>query len=86
MVNTGFIMSTATSDVREGEKFQKRIQILTNEDCNLLFERYQSRYVDKTENKISGMLYRTFSEMDLGQLTQISQAVEKRMKIDYIDI
>ena len=68
MVNTGFIMSASTCAYQDGEKFHRRIQTFTNENCNLSFQKIQDRYIDETEFKISGMLYRTFSEMDLGQL------------------
>ena len=74
MVNTGFIMSASTNEIWEGEQFLRRIQIFTNEYCNLLFEKRQDRYNDgSVEFKISGMLFRTFSEMDLWQLKKISQ-------------
>ena len=78
-VNTGFIMSASTNEIWEGDQFLRRIQIFTNEYCNLLFEKRQDRFDDgEVEFKISGMLFRTFSEIDLWQLAKTSNLTEKR--------
>lgn len=67
----------------------QRTQVFTNEYCNLLFWRKQDRYKDQKkkdyENKISGMLFRTFSEIDLWQLDTVMKAVDKNQKINQID-
>ena len=77
MVNTGFIMSASTSGLWEGAKFVRRIQTFTNEFANLVFQKRQDRYSDGTrEHTISGMLFRTFSEIDLWQLNQLWEALE----------
>ena len=71
-VNTGFIMSISHNASENGIDCRRRIQIFTNEYQNLLFEKQQRRYNDGTAKfKISGMLYRTFSEIDLQELRQI---------------
>ena len=36
-------------------------------------------------NKIIGMLYRTFSEIDLDQLLKVFSAIDSEIKIDKID-
>ena len=64
--NTGCIMSISTNALHEGEKVIERVQVFTNENANLLFEKRQKRFEDgKRINNISGMLYRSFSELDL---------------------
>mmetsp|Transcript_42077 Transcript_42077/g.55430 ORF Transcript_42077/g.55430 Transcript_42077/m.55430 type:complete len:159 (-) Transcript_42077:2279-2755(-) len=76
MVNTGFIMSSSKSEMWEDEMFLRRIQVFTNEYVNLLFEKKQDRYDDgSVEKMISGMLFRTFSEIDLFELKKISNAI-----------
>ena len=86
MVDTGFIMSASTSGLWEGEKFVRRIQTFTNEFANLVFQKRQDRYSDGTrEHTISGMLFRTFSEIDLWQLNQLWEALESRSKLIPID-
>jgi len=54
---------------------------------NLLFEKKQERFIENGKRKyyISGMLYRTFSEIDLYELTQISKSVDSHSKIAWID-
>ena len=72
MLNTGFIMSASHNDYKYDEKYIRRIQIFTNEYVNLLFEKVQNRYYNGTsEFTISGMLFRTFSEIDILQLNRI---------------
>lgn len=59
-------MSVSTTNYWEDEPVIRRIQMFTNENVNLHFEKKQDRYQDGTiEKSISGMLYRTFSEIDL---------------------
>ena len=54
---------------------------------NLLFEKKQDRYADGTrEHYISGMLFRTFAEVDLQQLYIIFKKIESRQRLDDIDI
>ena len=88
MVNTGFIMSTSCIEKEEEHEQIKRTQIFTNEYFNLLFEKQQIRQIDnkgKHKFKISGMLFRTFCEMDLFQLKDISDTLDKRNKLAKID-
>ena len=51
---------------------------------NLLFEKRQDRYdYGGVDFYISGMLFRTFSEIDLNELLQVCVSLKKRMpKID----
>lgn len=73
IVNTGFIMS-ASQDVTKHQsdnQVLRRTQIFTNEYVNLIFRKIQDRYSNKREFSISGMLYRTFAEIDLEQLNSI---------------
>ena len=87
MVNTGFIMSTSKNETWEEEEFLRRTQIIANENVNLFFERVQDRYDDGTvETKISGMIFRTYSAMDLFELKRISTAVLSNHKIPEIDM
>ena len=45
------------------------------------------RQKDKpTKYKISGILFRSFTEMDLKQLDNIAESIQNRTKIDKIDI
>ena len=84
--NTGFIMSISRNVVREEMQIPQRKQIFTNEYCSLLFEKKQLRFPDgRREFKISGMLYRTFSDMDLYELNQIVKNIEGRQRMSYID-
>lgn len=86
MVNTGHIMSLSTNDYWEELKFIRRIQNFTNEYVNMFFEKVQDRYEDgEQEDKISGMLFGTYSEIDLWQLENIVEAIESRSKIKKID-
>ena len=71
----------------EWESFIRRTQIISNEYVNLLFEKRQDRFEDgSTHFEISGMLFRTFSEVDLFELKRIQEAIEKRKKIPKIDM
>ena len=87
MVNTGFIMSTSKNEVWEEQVFLRRTQIIANENVNLFFKRVQDRYDNGTVvTKISGMIYRTYSSMDLQELKRISEAVKQNQKIPEIDM
>lgn len=93
--NTGFIMSISYNARRDDINYLKRVQIFTNEYCNLIFAKEQSRFHThggkdnfakyQIEFKISGMLYRTFSEIDLCELLKIQNAIDRRAKIGFID-
>ena len=75
-VNTGFIMSTSKTGIDKDENpYILRNQIFTNEHVNLIFQKTQKRQGVKQEIYISGMLFRTFSEIDLFGLKEISDAV-----------
>ena len=87
VVNTGFIMSSSKNEMWEDYPFLRRIQIFTNEYVNLMFEKRQDRYEDGTiEKNISGMLFRTFSEVDLFELKRISTALLERQKLPELDL
>ena len=89
MVNTGFIMSSSKTEVACDKVFLRRNQIFTNEYVNLLFEKRQDRSETGKEvikKEISGMLYRTFSEIDLFELQRISLALKNRKRIPKIDL
>lgn len=89
MVNTGFIMSSSKTEVAGDKVFLRRNQIFTNEYVNLLFEKRQDRSETGKEvikKEISGMLYRTFSEIDLFELQRISLALKNRKRIPKIDL
>ena len=94
--NTGFIMSLShKARNRDDVDYLKRVQIFTNEHCNMLFQKEQSRFKLQTEKekftkyhikyKISGMLYRTFSELDLFELLRIQKSAANHLTINYID-
>ena len=84
--NTGCIMSISTNALHEGEKVIERVQVFTNENANLLFEKRQKRFEDgKRINNISGMLYRSFSELDLQEMNEIHKLIAHRKPIRYID-
>ena len=86
MINTGFIMSTSKNDEEDDVPFLQRKQIFTNEYVNLLFEKTQRRFADgEREYQISGMLFRTFSEIDLWEMMQICKSLDTRSKILPID-
>ena len=65
----------------------RRTQIITNEYFNLVFKKQQDRYTDgKRKTRILGMLFRTFSEIDLEQLNLIVVQLKNRQKISTIDL
>ena len=68
-VSTGFIMATSknlfSEEIDKKKNCLRRTQVFTNEYINLMFERVQDRYEKKVDLKISGMLFRTFSDIDL---------------------
>ena len=79
-------MSTSKNEQWEEETFLRRIQVFTNEYVNLVFEKRQDRYKNgEIEKMISGMLFRTFSEIDLFELKRVSQAIVDRTKMPEID-
>lgn len=85
-VNTGFIMSMSHKAVNDETNFTKRVQLFTNESCNLLFEKKQNRYKDNTKDQsIKSILYRTFSELDLYELKQIRDAIKENQPFSTID-
>ena len=86
-VNTGFIMSISHNLPAGEERALKRVQIITNEYCNLLFEKQQTRFEGsaKRKLKISGMLYRTFAELDLRELNGVMEALDARNKVSGFD-
>ena len=47
-MNTGFIMSISTDKNIEDQDILRRIQIVTNENVNLLFEKRQDRFKTKS--------------------------------------
>ena len=71
---------SASKDVYfEQEKSLRRIQVFTNEFSNLMFWRTQNRYLNsKREIQISGMLFRTYSEIDLLQLDYTMKQIDSR--------
>ena len=88
MVSNGFIMSTSKDEVEDEEVFLRRTQIITNEFGDLLFRKVQDRYPSKEQyiNIISGMLFRTFSAVDMFELKGIYDALKRRQKIPEIDM
>lgn len=85
-INTGFIMSTSkTKEDDDENKYLFRNQLFTNEHVNLLFQKKQSRMYNRRSLYISGMLYRTFSEIDLFALKEISNSVNARQKFPKTD-
>ena len=85
-VNTGFIMSMSHKAVNDETNFIRRVQLFTNEQCNLLFEKKQNRYKDNTKDQqIKSILYRTFSELDLYELKQVRDAIQERQPFSKID-
>ena len=89
MVNTGFIMSSSKKNGEEdNDKENQRTQLFSNEQVNLLLEKKQIRNKKggQAQFEISGMLYRTFSEMDLWQLDGIAKALDKKTKLTEIDL
>ena len=79
-------MSTSKNDEWEEETFLQRKQLFTNEHVNLLFEKRQDRYKSgERENFISGMLFRTFAEVDLFAMKEIFNAINGRQKIPITD-
>ena len=86
MVNTGFIMSTSKNQTKDEEVSVCRTQIITNEYVDLLFERKQYRKDGTINYDISGMLFRTFSEIDLFELKKVSEAILQRKRMPSIDM
>ena len=88
MVSNGFIMSTSKDEVEDEEVFLRRTQIITNEFGDLLFRKVQDRYPGKEQyiNIISGMLFRTFSAVDMFELKGIFDALKRRQHIPEIDM
>ena len=86
MVNTGFIMSTSKNQTKDEEVSVCRTQIITNEYVDLLFERKQYRKDGNINYDISGMLFRTFSEIDLFELKKVSEAILQRKRMPSIDM
>ena len=79
-------MSSSREDTWENEKFIKRTQVFTNEYVNLSFLKIQDRYQgDPPEFSISGMLFRTFSEIDLFEISEIFGSIKEKTKIRDID-
>ena len=72
MVNTGFVPLSSRNDIWEDLNFLQRVTSYTNEHYNLFFEKISDRYEDGTrEDKISGMITGTYSEIDLRHLYEI---------------
>ena len=73
-------MSSSQNDVVEEKESVERTQILTNERCNLLFQRVQDRSINSEDaicnNKTLGILFRTYSEVDLEQLLYVFSAID----------
>ena len=86
MINTGFIMSSSINHGTETKKKVRRTQIFTNERTNLLFEKIQDRENgSKHKFYTSGMLFRTFSQLDLCELDNINSLLNARTKLNEID-
>ena len=79
-------MSTSRSYEWEDQTYLKRTQVFTNEYVSLSFIKIQDRLPGKPHKfSISGMLFRTYSEIDLLELYQVGVMLESRAKIAPID-
>ena len=77
IVNTGFnlCMSYEITD-EEGDVEIVRQRIKFNEIMNLCFEytskRWSTENIDSDKSEVSGMIFRTYSELDLFELREIN--------------
>ena len=72
-VNTGFLNVVSYEEIdEEGDIMIKRQKIKCNEIMNLCFEhsteRWKTEEIDTRVAKVSGMIFRTYSELDLKEL------------------
>ena len=67
-----YISHEVTDEDGEVEIVKQRIKF--NENMNLCFEFISKRYVDKIKDntEVSGMIFRTYSELDLYELEEIN--------------
>ena len=82
-VNTGFINCVSYEELdEEGDVMIIRERTNFNETMNLCFlhtsERWVSESSYKPESKVSGMIYRTYCELDLLELKRIDESIEER--------
>ena len=78
-MNSGFILNSSKIDTWDDKQSVKRINNFTNEHCNLLFQKRQDRSVKELaiyKEDIMGMLFRTFTEIDLKQLLSVYEAID----------
>ena len=95
-VNTGFIhmISNPKDENKQEEAFIERKRIHTNDAGNLCFSQEKRIWRDKRftgrhgriQDRYSGMLYRTFTELDLLELRHINRALRAGLKTHQIDI
>jgi len=73
-------MNSSRNYKEDDKDYHERRQLVTNEYVNLIIERKQTRYVrggiKKNDMNISGLLCRTFSELDLFELKRVVDAIE----------
>ena len=73
-------MSSSRNYKEDDKDYHERRQLVTNEYVNLIIERMQTRYVrggvKKKDINISGLMCRTFSELDLFELKRVVDAIE----------
>ena len=83
---TGFNMHISKREVVEEDEFVRFTELAQNEFSNLSFMRTEDVYTDGTIKKsICGTLYRTYSELDLLELQETQDTIEKEKKMRYID-
>ena len=67
-----------------------RPRIKTNEIMNLCFEQVSTRWSgqseDESEIKVSGMVFRTYCELDLYELEEINSQLKESTKLPDIDL
>ena len=80
-------MQSARQIQHGGQNCIERQQIVTNEFVNLMYQKRQIRYLDGSKRDfITGMLFRSYSEVDIFELKTISQALHNRLKIPEVDL
>lgn len=85
-VNTGFTNAVSFDNEDDFETFIHHTILVTNELNTLCFKEDQSLCENKVKYTISGMLFRTYTEIDLFELKHINKALQTRTKLSNIDL